>query len=643
MRLLLINPKSPESFWNFRWGVRLAHSADNAINPPLGLATLAALCPPHWRVTIVDENVESIPLSPDVDLIGVAGMGVQYPRQRQLLRYYRDRGYRVVAGGSFASLCPERYTEIADTVICGEAEVIWPRFCRDFEDGKAETLYRETQTVDLRDSPVPRFDLLKLDRYSTATLQFSRGCPYLCEFCDIIVMFGRRPRHKTPEQIGRELDRLRALGVHNAFFVDDNLIGDRKVAKELLRFLADYQARHRHAFRFGTEASLNLAGDAELMRLFRAANFQWVFIGIESPDPESLRETRKMQNVREDPLAAVRRIHANGIEVLAGFIVGFDNDTVDTFELQYEFIMSSGIQAAMIGMLNALPRTPLHARLERAGRLREHALEGDNTKLATNIVPLNMSYEALVDGYRRLYRRLLTDEAIARRIVRKLHDLGRPAGGAGYGPVAAARIVLRFARRGLLAGGYRRIGLFLGSVPWRSPRKIPVAIADWIVGLSMRDYVERHFDPPAPVAPKVWEARVARLHEFLERRRTQARIALSDCVDAAGVPLLTLSVHFGRSRRPLASAARQLRTLLAATPSRLRLRFLEAREADVPQLRRILRQFAKFGDRVSIEVGEALHEWLAPDTRHFELVLPAVAIDPSLNLLETRCAAHARA
>ena len=629
MRLLLINPRSPESFWNFRWGVRLARTGDAAINPPLGLATLAALCPPDWQVTIVDENVEPVPLSPVADLIGVAGMGVQFARQKELLHYYRERGYFVVAGGSFASLCPERYADHADTVVCGEAESIWPRFCRDFERGEPAPLYRETEAVDLRDSPVPRFDLLKLDRYSTATVQFSRGCPYLCEFCDIIVMFGRKPRHKTPEQIGRELDRLRELGVHDVFFVADNLIGDRKVAKTLLRFLAAYQREHGHVFRFGTEASINLAADAELMTLFRAANFQWVFIGIESPDPASLRETRKLQNVREDPLDSIRRIHSNGIEVLAGFIIGFDNDTLATFDRQYEFIMRSGIQAAMIGLLNALPKTPLHERLERAGRLREHAVECDNTKLGTNVVPLNMSHATLVEEYRRLYRRLVSDAAIGTRIANKMRDLGRAGGGTGYGAIEATRILLRFARQGLLRGGPRRIGWFLRSLPWRSPSKIPVAIADWIVGLSMRDYVDRHFGPSDPDSATAWDAQIARLGAFITRSRDRARLALTDRGESDGVPVLTLSVHAGRSRRQLARAARHLRALLDATPSKLRLRVIGAREVDVPQLRRMLRQLATFGDRISIELAETLHQWLAADIRPFELILPALAPAPA--------------
>ena len=204
---------------------------------------------------------------------------------------------------------------------------------------------------------MPRFDLLKLPLYANATLQYSRGCPFTCEFCDIIVMFGRKPRMKSPEQIGRELDALRHLGMHSVFFVDDNMIGNKKKAKELLHFLARYQDKHRRPFSFGTEVSLNIAQDNELLDLFKTANFNWVFIGIESPDPVSLKETGKSQNLREDILLSVRRIYARDIDVLAGFIVGFDNDTPQTFEAQYRFITDAGIQTAMIGQLAALPRT----------------------------------------------------------------------------------------------------------------------------------------------------------------------------------------------------------------------------------------------------------------------------------------------
>ncbi|HUX72439.1 MAG TPA: radical SAM protein [Steroidobacteraceae bacterium] len=625
MRLLLINPKAPESFWNFRWGLAAILPGKRAVNPPLGLATLAALCPPHWQVTIVDENVEPLPLAPAADLIGIAGMGVQFRRQSELLRYYRSRGYYVVAGGSFASLCPERYTELADSVICGEAEYIWPDFCRDFAERRALPLYRESGSVDLQISPVPRFDLLKLELYAAVTLQFSRGCPYLCEFCDIIVMFGRRPRHKTTEQIGRELDRLRELGVRNLFFVDDNLIGNRRKAKDLLLFLAQYQRRHRYDFSFGTEASLNLARDPQLMTLFREAHFGWVFIGIESPDENSLRETRKVQNVGEHPLLAVQRIYSYGIDILAGFIIGFDHDCAETFDLQYEFIMRSGIQAAMIGLLTALPRTPLHERLRLAGRLREQAHEGDNTKLATNVVPLGMSYQALLEGYKRLYARLLTDEAIARRIVNKHRLLRRPARGAHYGPIDRWRIVARLLKHGVFPGGPSRIYRFARSLPWRAPRNIPLAVADWIASLSMRDYVERHFGDRAPQPAAAWDTRVVRLSDTLARYDAGGRVSVSHRTCATGTPILTLSLGAWRNSRLCARLSRQLCALLVDTPSKLVLRIEAIGRADLPQVRRLLRRLARFGDRVSIELSEKLHDLISMDVWGFELVLPGAA------------------
>jgi radical SAM superfamily enzyme YgiQ (UPF0313 family) len=495
VRLLLVNPRYPESFWSFRWAVDSILPGKRAINPPLGLATLAALCPPDWEVEIVDENVAPLPLAPQADLVGIGGMGVQFRRQRALLAYYRRGGYATVAGGSYASLCPDEYAALADTVVAGEAEYVWPEFCRDFEAGRAKPLYRETGVVDLADSPVPRFDLLALDRYTTATLQFSRGCPYRCEFCDIIVMFGRKPRFKAPEQVGRELDALRAAGARSVFFVDDNLIGHRPAAKALLGYLARYQAAHAWPFVFGTEASVNLGHDAELLALFRAAGFAWVFLGIESPDPETLRAARKHQNVQGDMLAAVRRLYAHGIDVLAGFIVGFDRDSPATFDAQHDFIVRSGIQAAMVGLLTALPHTPLHERLRAAGRLRPGVDPGENTRLATNVVPLGMSYETMIARYRSLYRRLTSDAGIAARIRNKLAHMPDPVYRAEYGRLDQLRIVTRLLARGVLPGGWRRIAAFARSLPLRRPRQLPLAIQDWIAGLAMRDYVERCFAP----------------------------------------------------------------------------------------------------------------------------------------------------
>jgi radical SAM superfamily enzyme YgiQ (UPF0313 family) len=617
MRLLLVNPRFPESFWTFKWAIDEILPQTRATNPPLGLATLAALCPADWEITIVDENVETLPLAPAADLIGICGMGVQFPRQAELLGFYRSRGYYVAAGGSFASLCPERYEGLADAVVAGEAEHIWPQFCADFAAGAPQALYRETGTVALTDSPTPRFDLLKLDRYSMASLQFSRGCPYRCEFCDIIVMFGRRPRVKSLEQVGRELDALRAQGVRRAFFVDDNLIGNRPQAKALLAFLAEYQARHGYRFSFGTEASLNLARDAELVRLMRAANFSWVFIGIETTDEASLKETKKTQNVGGDILADVRRMYASGIDVLAGFIVGFDNDTLATFDRQREFVMDSGIQSAMIGLLHAMPRTPLHERLQKEGRLRTLADACDNTIAGTNVVPKRMEYDAMVERFKRLYRELLTDRAIGDRIRNKMRYMREPLYTGGFGARDSLRIIWRLVRRGILPGGPARWAAFLRSLPLLRPAQIPSVISDWIIGLSMADFARRRLEAPAAtgVAERCVAAVRAAIAGYVEAGRARLDVI------TAPAPSVSLSLHGLLDRRFFVRAARSLERLLAHTPTTVTLRIEALRETEGRHLERLLHRLRRYGDRVSVDLDERVRAVVSIDSSVFHLVL----------------------
>ena len=594
-----------------------------SVNPPLGLATLAALCPVEWEVTIIDENIEPVPLHPEVDIVGVCGMAVQFPRQRELLNFYRRRGYYVIAGGSYASLCPARYADLAHSIIAGEAEYIWPAFCRDFIHGAVQPLYRETGVVDLGDSPTPRFDLLKLDKYTTVSLQFSRGCPYRCEFCDIIVMFGRKPRTKRPEQIGRELDLLRSLGVRKLFFVDDNLIGHRPKAKALLRYLVDYQKRHRYGFQLGTEASLNLAEDEELLELFREANFAWVFIGIESPDEASLRETGKLQNLRQDILASIRKIYRYGIDVLAGFIVGFDNDTLATFDRQEKFIIAAGIQVSMVGLLTALPRTPLYERLEREGRLIPEADHGDNTGLGTNILPKRMHYEEMVAAHKQLYRRLFSDGNIGARIRNKTRFLRRPVYRGGYPLPQGLAIVARLLIRGVFPGGPARWYRFLVTFATSAPRVWPQVISDWIAGLAMQDFVARRFGADSRRAQVMAQATVEYLRRLCAPSLERGTLTLHTTATESGAHVGVRFKGFVEPRTFL-RAGRRLERLLRQSAVRLTLSVDELAESQRPYVDSLLRRLARHGDRVSLRIKDTLLSALSVDPSAFHLVLEDV-------------------
>jgi radical SAM superfamily enzyme YgiQ (UPF0313 family) len=623
-RLLLINPALPESFWSFRWWIAMV-PGKRAINSPLGLATVAALCPPDWQVTIVDENVASLPLAPEADLIGVCGMGVQLERQLEILRYYRARGYGTVVGGSYASLCPEHYTGLADWIVAGEAEYIWPRFCLDYQAGHPQPLYRERGEVDLRDSPTPRYDLLDLDRYASISMQFSRGCPYRCEFCDIIVMFGRKPRTKTPEQIGRELDVLRARGVRSVFFVDDNLIGNRRDAKAMLRFLADYQSRHDYRLAFSTEVSLNLAQDEELLQLLRQAGFGSVFIGLESPDAACLQETGKTQNLRGDMLHSIQTIYRHGIDVLAGFIIGFDHDTPDTFERQYRFIDASGIQVAMVGLLTALPHTPLYQRLEQEGRLISpdgQLRQGDNTKPVTNVLPKGMGYQELVEGYEELFRQLFHPSAIARRIRHKMRHLRRPLPLQQYSKRTQLLILGRLLWRGILPGGPLRLLRFLHTLGAATVAAWPQVITDWIAGLSMRHYMRHHFAPDVRRAERV----VQRTAAWLRRRyaasvEQSSRPEVHTGVSSQGAAELQLTLRGHLGRLFPTRAVRHLERLLSCSATRLTLRIEALGVEQHQQIADLLERLRPYGHRVSIWAHEPLRSVLSIDSSTFHLFL----------------------
>jgi radical SAM superfamily enzyme YgiQ (UPF0313 family) len=334
--IILINPRFEVSFWGLEHAVRFAGKRANI--PVACLPLLAALTPPGHTVTLVDENVEAIDFERcgQADIVGITGMSVQRFRMREILVELKRRSVFTVIGGPWITACETDFEGLADVIFIGEAEETWPRFLREWQEGYHQPRYEQAEKSDMAKVPVPRFDLLKMHHYACGSVQFSRGCPFTCEFCDIIVMFGRRPRLKTSAQVLAELEALRAQGMRLVFIVDDNLIGNKKAIKAVLRDVIAWQEAGGYPLSFFTEASLDLAEDDELMTLMVEAGIEAVFVGIESPNESALRETRKLQNIRKGA-SLVERVHAiqkAGMEVWSGMIVGFDHDENGIFDAQ---------------------------------------------------------------------------------------------------------------------------------------------------------------------------------------------------------------------------------------------------------------------------------------------------------------------
>ena len=371
IKVLMVWPRFPPSFWGFNAMLDLI--PEETIHPPLGLLTVAALCPKNWSVRLVDRNIGEDLLDSDIrwaDLVMVSGMPVQKDDIRETLRRARVLGKRTMIGGPYASSEPQVLLPLADHVVVGEPDEVFDTIATDLERGLAKRLYVINDKPDLGKTPVPRFDLLKIKKYASMVVQFSRGCPFQCEFCDIIILYGRKPRTKSPRQILAELDVLFEMGWRDqVFIVDDNFIGNHKRALELAQNLEEWQKADDYPFLFYTEASIDLAQRPELIEAMVRANFYYVFIGIESPSAQSLAEAKKYQNLRRDPLESIRFIQNHGLWVTGGFIIGFDSDTEDIFEQQIDFIERAAIPWAMIGFLQAPPTTPLYDRMLKQGRL----------------------------------------------------------------------------------------------------------------------------------------------------------------------------------------------------------------------------------------------------------------------------------
>jgi len=402
LSICIINPKFEPSYWGFDYALPLYPGNRKCSMMTGALPALAGLAEGH-DVTLVDENVEAIDFESlrKFDVVGVTGMIVQKERMREILLELRKLDVFVVVGGPYASVDEAYFDGLCDVLFLGEADTTWPEFLSDFAAGRpVKQVYEQSERTDMGKVPMPRYDLLRADQYASGSLQFSRGCPFQCEFCDIIVTFGRKPRNKPPEQVIEELEHMREAGFFSVFIVDDNFIGNKKLARQLLRLIVEWQEKNGYPLRLSTEASINLADDPELLELMYRANFRYVFIGIETPRVASLEETKKFQNTRGDSLPEkLRRIQNAGLDIYSGFIVGFDADDKAVFDEQFEFIQDNGIQLAMVGMLSAIPKTPLYARLEKANRLN---LKDPNC----NIVPAQMTAAELQAGYWDLVKRL---------------------------------------------------------------------------------------------------------------------------------------------------------------------------------------------------------------------------------------------
>ena len=482
MKVLMVYPATPDTFWSFKHVMRII--SKRASIPPLGLLTVAAMLPKDWEIRLVDMNVSMLTDKQLkwADYVMVSAMIVHKEAIPELVRRCKQMGKPLIAGGPLFTTGHADFPDI-DHFVLGEAEEMLPQLVEDMRHATVRKTYIAQTRPDISASPSPRWDLINFKHYANMAVQFSRGCPFDCEFCDIIIMNGRVPRAKAPAQLIGELEELRIRGWKGAvFIVDDNFIGNKIKAKALLLEIIQWRERTRAVIKFLTEASVNLADDPELCELMVSAGFDRVFLGIETPSVESLTECGKHQNCKRDLVETVTIIQKAGLEVMAGFIVGFDSDKADIFGQLYRFIQSSGVVTAMVGLLNALPQTRLHSRLQKEGRLVAGSC-GNNTEM--NFVP-KLNLEFLIDGYREIVKKLYEPRNYYQRIFTFLEHYQPP------------RIRLRISRSDLQAFvksfwflGFRYRGRiaywkFFITMLLRRPRHFHKGIELAIVGFHFR-------------------------------------------------------------------------------------------------------------------------------------------------------------
>ena len=490
MKVLLIYPEFPDTFWSFKHALKFIRK--QASLPPLGLLTVAAMLPSEWEKRLIDLNVRDL-TEQDLawaDMALISAMVVQRDSAKQIIAHCKAAGLRVIAGGPLFTAEYGQFTEV-DHFILNEAELTLPPFLEDLENGCAKRLYTSDEFPEIEGTPVPLWELLDMKRYATMAIQYSRGCPFDCEFCNITALFGHRPRVKTAEQIIRELDALYQIGWRSGiFFVDDNFIGNKRHIKEsLLPALIDWR-KDKIGVSFHTEVSINLADDEELMDLMNQAGFNMVFIGVETPDDESLVECNKKQNRHRDLVADIKRIQRSGMQVQGGFIIGFDSDTPSIFQRQIDFIQKSGIVTAMVGLLQAPIGTRLYERLKREGRLL-NAFSGDNVDGTTNIIP-KMNLDVLQKGYKTVVNYLYAPKNYYARVRTFLKEYKAPKVLGAFDP----EYILAFFRSIIQLGiidkeRWHYWKLFFWTL-FRRPKLFPLAIAFSIYGYHFRQVCNLH-------------------------------------------------------------------------------------------------------------------------------------------------------
>lgn len=488
MKVLLVCPQYPDTLWSFKHSLKFISKQANF--PPLGLLTVAAMLPPEWEKKLVDMNADPLN-NKDIewaDYVFISAMAVQQKSAREVINQCKKFGSKIVAGGPLFTAGYEHFGfDDIDHLVLSEAENTLPLFLEDLEKGCARHIYESKVRPDIKTSPVPLWSLIDNKKYRSMNIQYSRGCPFDCEFCDITVMNGRKPRTKTAAQILDELERLYDSGWRSTmFFVDDNFIGNkRKLKSEILPAIIEWMKEKKYPFTFSTEVSINLTDDEELMMLMTDAGFDTVFTGIETLNDESLSECNKVTNKNRDLLASVKALQNHGFHVRGGFIVGFDSDPPSIFRSQIDFIQKSGIVTAMVGILNAPPETRLYKRLKKENRILP-SLSGDNTDGETNIVP-KMPHEMLVNGYREILDTIYAPKLYYRRI-KTFFDEYQPRSktSTGVKPHHIVTLLKSIWTLGVMEKGRKHYWNTLVSILFKKPKVFPLFISLSIQGFHLR-------------------------------------------------------------------------------------------------------------------------------------------------------------